>query len=88
MRSPSREPTAWPTSWDPRLCGQMRPSASACSSTRSTTHAPGISGSSLPVIVPRTSLTAVSGSSFWATISARASSGPSSRHHVSATQSG
>ena len=47
-----------------------------------------MSGSSVPSIVPRTSRTAVSGSSFCAAISARASSGPSSRHHVSAIQSG
>ena len=36
-------PTASPASCDPRLCGQMRPSASACSSTRSTRYAPGTS---------------------------------------------
>ena len=42
VRSPGCEPTTWPTSWEPRLCGQIRPSASACSSTRSTTQAPGI----------------------------------------------
>ena len=34
MRSPRREPTASPASCEPRLCGQIRPSASACSSTR------------------------------------------------------
>src|SRR5579862_3320329 len=36
IRSPSSAPTARPASCEPRLCGQMRPSASARSSTRST----------------------------------------------------
>ena len=88
VRSPGRAPTAWPTSCEARLCGQTRPAATASSSTRSTTHAPGMSGSSRPSTSPRTSRTAVSGSSFCATISPRASFGPSSRHHVSAIQSG
>ena len=35
---------ASPASWEPRLCGQISPSASACSSTRSTRSAPGTSG--------------------------------------------
>ena len=35
-RSPSREPSASAASCEPRLCGQMRPAASASGSTRST----------------------------------------------------
>ena len=34
MRSPGCAPTQRPASWEPRLCGQTRPSASASSSTR------------------------------------------------------
>ena len=91
VRSPGCEPTARPASCEPRLCGQIRPAASASSSTRSTCSASGRSGSGRPSTCPvlrRLRRTTRSGGSFCARISARACSGPSVSHQSSATQSG
>ena len=78
------EPTASPASCEPRLCGQIRPSASACLVDAVDARTRRECRSARPSISPRTSRTTVSGGSFCARISASASSSPRSRRQTSA----
>jgi transcription termination factor NusB len=82
----------WPQSRGSQLaglCGQIRPSATLRSSTRSTRYAPGTSVASAPRGgSPRTSRTTVSSGSFIARMSSTAPDSPSERTKTSWIQSG